>query len=449
MPAVRVAALLLVGTALLGGTARGEDGPLPGTQLLTGPDDLSVLMMDGLHRFVERKVADAPAGRGVWWKRDFTSPEAYAVSIEANRQRLRHILGVVDERVPARMERCGDKEHPELVAETSRYRVYQVRWTVLDGVTGEGLWLEPKSPARAVVIAIPDADQTPEQLAGILPGVPEKSQYPRQLANNGIGVLIPVLIDRTDEWSGHPEVAFTNQPHREWIYRQAYHMGRHVIGYEVQKVLAAIAWLQRESADKRPIGVSGYGEGGLIALATAALEPRVQACLVSGYFEPHAHPWEEPLYRNVFGFYREFGDAELVSLVAPRGVVIEHSSFPQADSPLPVKAGRKPGAALGRLTTPKFEAVKAEFDRIATLVPDKFQPRELIAGAEGATIDFGSTKAVGAVAKMLGVELKESTGDMPKVHGIPDVRARQHRQVTELERHVQRLVRGSDAIRRK
>jgi hypothetical protein len=35
------------------------------------------------------------------------------------------------------------------------------------------------------------------------------------------------------------------------------------------------------------------------------------------------------------------------------------------------------------------------------------------------------------------------------VHGIPDVRARQHRQVTELERHVQRLVRGSDAIRRK
>ena len=29
----------------------------------------------------------------------------------------------------------------------------------------------------------------------------------------------------------------TDQPHREFIYRMACEMGRHVIGYEVQKIL--------------------------------------------------------------------------------------------------------------------------------------------------------------------------------------------------------------------
>ena len=35
-----------------------------------------------------------------------------------------------------------------------------------------------------------------------------------------------------------------------------------------------------------PVGVMGYGEGGLIALYAAALDTRVQAAEVSGYFQP-------------------------------------------------------------------------------------------------------------------------------------------------------------------
>ena len=37
-----------------------------------------------------------------------------------------------------------------------------------------------------------------------------------------------------------PGVGMTNQSYREWIYRMAFETGRHIIGYEVQKVLAAI-----------------------------------------------------------------------------------------------------------------------------------------------------------------------------------------------------------------
>jgi len=52
----------------------------------------------------------------------------------------------------------------------------------------------------------------------------------------------------------------TDQPHREWIYRQAFHMGRHIIGYEVQKVLAAVDWFRSRNPNIK-IGVAGYAEG--------------------------------------------------------------------------------------------------------------------------------------------------------------------------------------------
>ena len=47
----------------------------------------------------------------------------------------------------------------------------------------------------ADVIAIPDADQTPEMFAGLVPGVPPESQFARRLAESGCRVLVPVLIE--------------------------------------------------------------------------------------------------------------------------------------------------------------------------------------------------------------------------------------------------------------
>lgn len=117
--------------------------------------------------------------------------------------------------------------------------------------------MEPKSAVRAQVIALPDADQTPEQIAGIAPG---RNAWAHSLAAAGCRVVIPVLIDRHDEWSGNARIRFTNQPHREWIYRQAFMLGRTVIGYEVQKVLAVVDWLR--SAECRTGGADGASRRG-------------------------------------------------------------------------------------------------------------------------------------------------------------------------------------------
>ena len=335
---------------------------LPGTQPLTWEGDLSQRMMDGAHRFVERKIAESIQTRSKYWTRDFSSGPAYEKSVEPNRARFRKIIGVVDSRAPVVMERCGDEDNPALVAETGAYRVYQARWPVLEGVSGEGLLLEPKRAPLGYVVTLPDADQTPEQIVGLAAGIGREEQIARRLAENGFEVVVPVLIDRGSRWSGDPQIRITDQTHREWIYRQAFHMGRHVIGYEVEKVLAAVDWFQRRSGGKGRIGVAGYGEGGLIAFYSAAVDARINAALVSGYFDSRQAVWSEPIYRNVWGLLREFGDAELATLIAPRGLIVEYSQVPNV-------ANQK-----GDLKTPKFESVRAEFDRIDALTRPGFQP---------------------------------------------------------------------------
>ena len=110
----------------------------------------------------------------------------------------------------------------------------------LRGVDAEGLLLEPSGGAKARVVVVPDADWTPEMVVGLNPDPTPQLQIARRLVEAGCRVLVPTLISRESTWSGNPRIRMTNQTHREFIYRQAYFMGRHLIGYEVQKVRAAM-----------------------------------------------------------------------------------------------------------------------------------------------------------------------------------------------------------------
>jgi hypothetical protein len=146
--------------------------------------------------------------------------------------------------------------------ETDGFTIKAVRWPVFEGVYGEGLFLVPTNLPRISIVAIPDADQTPEMLVGLAPGLAPERQFARRLVEHGCQVLVPVLIDRQDTWSARPQLKrLTNMPHREWLYRQAYPLGRHIIGYEVQKVLAAVDYFegqgQKREGFTQKIGVAG------------------------------------------------------------------------------------------------------------------------------------------------------------------------------------------------
>ncbi|HEV2382800.1 MAG TPA: hypothetical protein VG206_23800 [Terriglobia bacterium] len=412
---------------------------LPATDPLTLTGDLSVKMMDGAHSYIERKISESVRARQKHWARDLSSPSAYEKSVEPNRKRFAEKIGVVDVRVSPAMERFGDDPPVGLVSETTAYEIYQVRWPVLENVLGlgcvhgEGLLLQPRRSPAAYVVALPDADHTPEQLVGLSSGLDGDAQFARRLAEQECLVLVPTMIDRSDRWSGHAEFSMTSQTHREWIYRQAFHMGRHIIGYEVQKVLAAVDWFQKRG-DRARIAVAGYGEGALIAFYAAALDTRIQAALVSGYFDSRQRVWSEPIYRNVWGLLEEFGDAELATLVAPRALIVEFNKGPQV-------SGDK-----GDLTASNYESVSAEFNRIDTVLKPEFQHRRLISGPRGQFAGPGSPAALQAFLSVIGLSSPTQPPGAPPQDRRQsfDPADRQKRQVRELEAHVQSLVRNSE-----
>jgi dienelactone hydrolase len=430
---VGAVALLSLATAVCQSAA---PEPLPGTQLLDWPEeDLSTRLMDGAHQFVERKLGEAARDRGRFWKYDTASPEAYVAALADNRRELRTILGAVDPRRPPRLECYGADAQPALIAETARYRVYQVRWAVLEGVDAEGLLVQPKAAAVAHVVAVPDADQAPEQLLGLAPGVEAPQQFVRRLAEQGCEILIPVLVPRRLLSTADPQLKNTRQTEREWLYRQAFHMGRHIIGYEVQKVLAAVDWLRQQSGPAARVGVAGYAEGGLLAFYAAALESRIDAVLISGYFDSRERVWAEPIYRNVWSLLRRFGDAEIASLILPRHLVIEHA-------PAPTVTEHK-----GDWKTPEIKTVQAEFARIP--VPAAFPRPALIIGDQGQPVGPGSEESLREFTRRLGIEFRpEESLDIPadSRRGF-DPTDRQRHTLRQLETHVQSLLRASEHVR--
>ena len=440
-------------------TALALGQPLPGTEALTAEGDLAAQMVAGIDRYLMRRIETAPERRQRYWKPDYSSPEGYAKSVAERRERFRTIIGAVDPRVlspellwnasqgvSSLVGRIGGGDTPQV-------EIHSVRWPVFSGdipatAHGEGLLLEPAGQPKANLIVLPDADTPPEMIAGLQPGLELSSQLAQRLALAGCRVLVPLLIDRGDTWSGAEGIRNTNQPHREFIYRMAYEMGRHIIGYEVQKVLAAVDWFARNEPNV-PIGVAGHGEGGLLAFYSAALDTRIDAALVSGYFGPLDGLWRQPIYRNVWSLVEEFGQGGVAGLIAPRGLIIEAALAPELDGPPRATDDRK-GAAPGVIRTAALKEVRAEFDR-ARVAFDRLgvgEKIQLSASGDGRGA-AGTDAALGAFLRQLGVERGAPPGK-PTYSAHPfqiDQLQRMSRQFRELVAHTQRVLRQAEEMR--
>jgi len=431
--------------------------PFPGTAPLTMQGDIASQLVEGVDKFLLRKIDESTAARARHWQRDFSSAEKYNASIEPNRKRLAHILGVRDPRVAFdALEYVESTAGSAEVAQASGYQVFAVRWPVLEDpdpgrstptIFGEGLLLVPtgRQPV-ADVVAIPDADQTPEQICGLAEGVAAESQFARQLAERGCRVIVPVLISR--EMSRRRGAA--NLTNREFLYRPAFELGRHIIGYEVQKTLACVDWFQREAKGAAPrIGVIGYGEGGMVALYAAALDPRIAAACVSGHFDNRGRIWQQPIDRNVFDLLTQFGDAELATLIAPRNLLVDLAAGPQLELP-----GQ--GGAPAKLAGVSHVAAGMELERAKKLV----QPLEEVAqfkfaafsGASDlkklATAPFCSPLACREFLALLGTDGEHRESQPKRATAPRDAQARQQRQIEEIDRHNQLLLRESQWVRK-
>ena len=413
---------------------------LPGTELLQMEGDIASTMVDGVDRFLLRQIETSISARDKYWSRDTSSLDAYSESLRENRAVLMHRLGMRDERVsfssPTVM---ATLKSDGVIAESPTFRVLAISWPTVGDMRARGLLLQPKSKPRACVVALPDADQSPELIVGLEPGLPGNHQWARRMAESGCVVVVPALVSR-ERSKRNGRANLTN---REFIYRSAFELGRHVIGYELQSIAAAADWIS-EDADltQLPLGVAGFGEGGMLALYAAASDERFQAALVSGYFGPRERVWEQPLDRNVFGLLERFGDAELAAMVFPRKLTVETARGPGLKL-----TGEGGGPAV--LSGPAAELARAEFERAKSFVGElPFSDScSLTSAASGGTA-MGEAALSSFLNNMSIAIVKSGPGPEGTVDS-GSIAERQQALLNDMDRHNQQLLAASPFVRQK
>jgi len=325
---------ILILTCLLTNSMFGQDdAKLPGTSLLKLDEPLDEVMVRGISQHAEQELIRARDQRTASW--------IQGKSQNAAIERLKEMIGVLP---LSENSRIWNSEVP------GADDVQAFKFDVSPGITGEGLHYQPSQRAGVRCIVLGDAGY---------PAVETISQ----LLSRGIDVYCLLLIDREASYSGHPKIRYTNMPHREFVYRAGFNLGLHVIGYEVSKTLQLANVLRAESPDEL-ILLLGEGEGGLLALWSGAIgQDQFDAVSIRGYFGPREQVWQEPIYHNVYGQLKEFGDAEVASLIAPRPLVVNSQPIVSVSGPPEASQGQAPYAAPGSFHSPAMDDVLKEFER--------------------------------------------------------------------------------------
>ncbi len=381
---------------------------LPDTQPLAMTGDITSELVAGVDSFLLKQLAQAPIERQKSWPL-----LAHGVPNKSNPEKSNPDKSDPDNRDPARAHplvaelstliglRDQRIAQPQLQVlrnhhQASPYQAHAqwqadlARWPVLPGVDGEGLYVRPvdASKIRFQAIILPDAGQTPEDLIGVGPTHELFHPWAANLAASGGEVVVTTPISRHRE-ARRGRAKMTDQ---EFIYRSAFELGRHMLGYQVHETLAAIESVRNKDL---PLVVIGWGEGGWVALHTAAVSNQVAAVCVSGHFQARENIWQEPIHRNVHGLLTRFGDAELAAMIAPRAVVIDNT-------PGPTVTIDGEGGAPGKLSGPSAEATRAEIKR-ALEIPTGHPPHIVQASSQASNRQGATLAAVELTLKAVNV----------------------------------------------
>ncbi|MEC9092448.1 MAG: dienelactone hydrolase family protein, partial [Planctomycetota bacterium] len=391
--------------------------------------DIASQLVSGVDRFLIQEIQKANSNRVSKWQNQFNAAKNPAQFFQNKQRELRHLLGIRDARIDFESpELISSLSRPSLLGRSATVEIHAIRIPVLEGITLEGLLLQPSTdsktnpPVQGYLVVIPDADQTPETLAGLNDELPESQQVALQLAHQGFKVVVPSLLSRQMTRRNNR----ANLTHREFIYRSAFELGRHLIGYEIQKILAVVDWY-RKVAPQAKIGVWGTGEGGMIALYAAAVDPRIDRVAIDDYLGGREKNWHHPISRNVFGLLNNFGDAELLAMIAPRTIVhLHHPNGITINLP-------SQGGAPAELRPATVEEVKAVFRDLKTHEKNLSIESNLWSAMERKNLRA-------ALEQFSGVPVE--TRSLPKLlkTGKVDAAARMARQISEMDRFNQRLL---------
>ena len=251
------------------------------------------------------------------WNRDYSSIDAFERSVEPNRERWKAVLN------PPLFRKTGPLKnipHPYL-------EDIQAEWLVLPlgPVTAEGILVFPPGASKEkpvpIVIVQHGIGSTPEKTFEI--GNKNYHAYARELLKAGFAVLAPMNL--------------RSMVRRNYVERLCRLINTTLPGIELvrmQHLLDVVLEDPRVDADR--VGMWGLSLGGMATMFWVPLEPRIKACVVSGWYNHRLTKMAVPDDRYVsflvvdeeHAFFRgwatEFADYDVTSLICPRPLLVQH-----------------------------------------------------------------------------------------------------------------------------
>ncbi len=251
------------------------------------------------------------------WNRDYSSIDAFERSVAPNRERWKALLN------PPLLRKTGSLKknpHPYL-------RDIHAEWMELPlgPVTAEGVLVFPPGASKdnpvPIVIVQHGIGSTPEKTFDI--DNENYHAYARELLKSGFAVLAPMNL--------------RSMVRRNYVERLCRLIDTTLPGIELvrmQHLLDVV--LEDPRVDANRVGMWGLSLGGMATMFWAPLEPRIKACVVSGWYNHRLTKMAMPDNRYVsflvvdeeHAFFRgwatEFADYDVTSLICPRPLLVQH-----------------------------------------------------------------------------------------------------------------------------
>jgi hypothetical protein len=259
-------------------------------------------------------VDEYPARAAKAWNRDYSSPDALVRSVEPNRRRWEQVI-----KPPVlRKGKLERKPYPVQGIEAEWLTLH------LGSITAEAILAFPKGASKnhpvPLVIAQHGIGSGPETT---FENGKSYHAYAKALVDAGFAVLAPLNL-RSIERRNHIErlcrMANTSIPGIELA--------------RVQHLLDIV--LADPRVDAEHVGMWGVSLGGMATMFWMPLEPRIKAGIVSAWFNERRNKMVIPddryscflptteEYVFVSGWLTEFSDDDVVSMICPRPLQIQH-----------------------------------------------------------------------------------------------------------------------------